>query len=599
MPLDEIRSVQALLANQKCPLSLQSLDALRARPDPYRALLCQPGGTLECSADRIGNLDSHAEAPAYRALLRKATNSHADLVLTPEYSVPWLVFDDIIQGRLLPPKGALWALGFESITPAELRALEAPVASATQPTILLHETFNHREEKQKAFIDPLVYLFWAREDDIERDVLCALVQFKTVGSRDPDHVERDHLYLGTTIYKFTSDTNPIALLGLICSDAFEFDANVKDHHDALLLLHIQLNKTPGHDAYAAYRHRLFEIASNSRVELVCLNWAAGVVSDNKRWNDIAGSVWYLAPHRGLPRDNEIDALHEHGVYYSLVDKRWHGFYLNYAPHALLLRTNSVFVQGPQVLAQHTAPQVIERLDWDPASQSWLPVPANDGFAALVRAYPPLDASLPTLCGTSSLAVERALELLAGPPGQSTNWHAVSELESLRVGKQESLKCVTVSQEDNPTREGVAFRRGRARLAQVAITLSDTELEWLPSVSDLSEGFEFSWNSTSPHRNVVAATGDGLPATLLYLGDNPEITTIKKMYAKLANALIYHEFDVLQKQGDADLTLACHATDRLCIVYRQNHTLRIFRPADYADIVKAGDTLPTDLTRGDL
>ena len=156
MPIDAIRSVQALLTEQERPLSLQSFDALRARPDPYQALLCQPGGTLECSADRIGNLDSNAESHAYRALLRKATDSHADLVLTPEYSVPWLVFDDIIQGRLLPPKGALWALGFESITPTELRALKAPVASAAQPTILLHETFNHREEKQKAFIDPVL-----------------------------------------------------------------------------------------------------------------------------------------------------------------------------------------------------------------------------------------------------------------------------------------------------------------------------------------------------------------------------------------------------------------------------------------------------------
>ena len=157
--------------------------------------------------------------------------------------------------------------------------------------------------------------------------------------------------------------------------------------------------------------------------------------------------------------------------------------------------------------------------------------------------------------------------------------------------------MTVSQEGNPAREGVAFRRGRAKLAQAAITLPDAELEWLPSVSDLSEGFEFSWNSTRPHHNVVATKGAGLPATLLYLGENPEITTIKNMHAKLANALMRHEVDVRLEQGDADLSRVSEAVDRLCIVYRQNHTLRIFRPADYADIAKAGDTLPTDLTRG--
>ena len=207
MPLNEITPVQTLLASRDRPLSLRPLDALQARPAPYQALLCQPGGTLESSPRRIGNLDSTAAAPAYRALLGKATTSHADLVLTPEYSVPWSVFNDIIQGHLIPPEGALWALGFESITPVELRTLEAAMASAAQPTILLHEPLNHRQAQQKTFIDPLVYLFWAREDNTGADVLCALVQFKTVGSRDPDHVERDHLYLGTTVYKFTAATN--------------------------------------------------------------------------------------------------------------------------------------------------------------------------------------------------------------------------------------------------------------------------------------------------------------------------------------------------------------------------------------------------------
>ena len=524
--------------------------------------------------------------------------SHADLVLTPEYSVPWQIFNDIIQGELRPPAGSLWALGFESITPADLRALEDPVATAAQPTILLHEPFDHREESQKTFIDPLVYVFWARDDNTGEDVLCALVQFKTVGSRDAEHVERDHLYLGTRIYKFTSPTNPIALLGLICSDAFEFTEHVGDHHDSLLILHIQLNQKPGHDAYAAYRRRVYEIASNSRVELLCLNWAAGVLSEDRVWNDIAGSMWCLSPLRPSPTDNEIDALHQQGVYYSLVNKRWHGFYLNYSPHVLLLRKNAVFVQGDQVLAQHTAPQVVERLGWDPASQDWIGESANDGFAAFIADYQPLGTSLPTLCDASSLAVERALELLAGPPGQSTRWHDVSELESLRLGQQESLKCVTVSQEHNPAREGVAFRMHRARVAQAAMTLPNTDLEWPPSVADLSNGFELSWDSARPHCNVVSTTGGGRPATLLYLGENPEVSTIRTLHAKLKNALTRHEVDMLLKQGDVNLDLARRATDRLCIVYRQDHRLRVFRSADYADITRAGDTPPTDLARSE-
>lgn len=598
MPICKITSIPDLFASLESPLSLGTLRALQPRPDPYQALLCQPDGTLESSTHRIGNLDSAAVAPAYTALLRKAMTSRADLVITPEYSVPWSVFNDIIQGDLLPPVGSLWALGFESITPTELRELAAVAPTAAQRTALLHEPLDDREEHQKTFIDPLVYVFWARDDNTGEDVLCALVQFKTVGSRDDDHVERDHLYLGTTIYKFTSPTNPIALLGLICSDAFEFQNHVADHHDALLLLHIQLNQKPSHDAYAAYRHRLFEIASDSRVELICLNWAAGVVADNQVWNNIAGSMWCLSPLRPSPTDNDIDAMHHGGVYYSVVNNRWHGFYLNYSPHALLLRKTAVFVDGPQVLAQHTPPQVIERIGWDAASNNWIDRVANDGFTAFIAAYEPLDSSLPTLCGTSALAVERALELLVGPAGQPAKWHDVSELESLKVGRHESLKCMTVSQEDDPGREGVAFRRSRARLAQVAVTLPTADLEWPPSVADLSNGFELSWDSTNPHCNVVVTTDGGLPATLLYLGENPEESTIRNVYAKMETALVRHEVERLLPQRTADLNRARRATDRLCIVYRHNHTLRVFRPPDYADITRSGDTLPTDLTRSE-
>ena len=155
MPLNEITPVQAVLATCGRPLSLRPLHALQARPTPYQALLCQPGGTLDSSTHRIGNLDGDAAASAYRAFLGRATTSHADLVLTPEYSVPWLVFNDIVQGNRLPPTGALWALGFESITPAEFRALKVAVDAAAQPTILLHEPLDAREEQQKTFMDPL------------------------------------------------------------------------------------------------------------------------------------------------------------------------------------------------------------------------------------------------------------------------------------------------------------------------------------------------------------------------------------------------------------------------------------------------------------
>src|SRR5688572_18036998 len=117
----QIQNVEVVLAQHDAadPLRLQPLAVLDPRREPYQALLCQPGGTIRASDDRIGNADQAAAAEMYLALLQEAVTRQSQLVVTPEYSVPWSVMNQIARGPLRPPMGALWALGFESITPAD------------------------------------------------------------------------------------------------------------------------------------------------------------------------------------------------------------------------------------------------------------------------------------------------------------------------------------------------------------------------------------------------------------------------------------------------------------------------------------------------
>jgi hypothetical protein len=377
-----IAGVDHLLAaseNAADRLRMQPLLALEPRREPYFALLCQPHGTIHASTARIGNSDSESVQPMYRGFLNRAVERQAQLVVAPEYSIPWAILTEVIAGHLRPPNGSLWALGFESITPDVLEAIGADLAGR-QDLRLIHEPFDPIQRVQKVFIDPLVYLFWSK-DALDRDVLCILVQFKTVVSRDADHVELTSLYLGTRVYKFNDLSEHVSLIGLICSDAFEFtNALVDEHHPNLLILHIQLNQRPGHIDYAAYRLRLFSVASNSNVEVVCLNWAAQVVAEGNGaapWNAIAGSAWYVAPRNVDVDDGAVDELHASGVYYSLVGRRWHGFYLNFAPHSILLRKQRVFATGPQALVQRMEPQVVERVAWDSQQAAWINAAAND------------------------------------------------------------------------------------------------------------------------------------------------------------------------------------------------------------------------------
>ena len=580
----DIVNVEQVLAGEGSEggaLRLHRLNALRPRPEPYFALLCQAHGTIHASSARIGNANSQAVAPRYRAFLNDAVESQAQLAITPEYSVPWPIIGEIIEGTQRPPKGSLWVLGCESIAPSDLESLRVTVNG--RPDVrLIHECFDPQKRAQTAFVSPLVFVFWA-VDTLGTDVLCLLVQFKTIASRDSGHVELQSLYLGTRLYKFMPDAGDIALLGLNCSDAFGFTNDlVEEHSTNLLLVHVQLNQKPAHKDYAAYRDRLIAVASDNNVEVVALNWAANVLIEDgtEPWSSIAGSAWYIAPRGVTLTDAGVNKLHRKGMYYSLVGQRWHGFYLGFAPHSLLVKKRPVFATGPQVLAARIPPEVVARRVWDCQKGAWIDDAANDGFDAFIEQYEPLQATLPDLCKQDPLAVERALELLEGPTGSVSRWHTLKELSALRVADGESLRRVTVSQETDTGREGVVFRRGRARRAQAAVTIPGQELEWPSRVADLAAGFRYRWSRNDPHSNVEPI-GGGRPAAFVYLGENAELDTLDNVHAKLRKARGIHALEALDQANDDPNDAINLAQDRLCVIYRENHKLRFYRPPGHA------------------
>lgn len=361
--------VEVILANRTKPLTLVPLFALQPDREPYHVMLLQPHGFVEVNENRIGHADAARGYNTCRTFLDAASAKHADLVVTPEYCTPWKVVGDIVSGEIRPDEGAIWALGCESITPAELRELGTRIANAGDGIFLYHEPTNQRQEAQKQYIDPLLYVFWAK-DQQAASVLCLLVQFKTAPCKDERDIEQTALYLGQDVYVFNRGPSKIRLLGLICSDAFVFTNElIEEYHPNSLILHIQLNPKPAHSDYAAYRARLCSVGSSNNVELLCLNWAQNVrelKSDgtHKNWENIAGSGWYIPPTKFRSDDTVIDEAHRKGIYYCVVSKKWHVFYLNYTEQVLLLRKQKLLITGPQALLPATCLSVAERWGWN-------------------------------------------------------------------------------------------------------------------------------------------------------------------------------------------------------------------------------------------
>lgn len=593
-----IRPVEDFLGD----LLLLPLRCLTADRQPYGAMLLQPDGPIEGTTNRVGHRNQARGASLCRSFLRQSVQEHADLVVAPEYCVPWVIANEIaaVDSTMRPAVGAIWVLGFESISLVQLQQTADGLRQAGH--FVQYESISAADAHLKSYVDPLVFVFWCSRSD-GAPILCFFVQFKTAPCRDGLDVEQRSLCLGKLVYTFNRGLNQIGLMSIICSDAFALtEAQVNDFHSNMLLLHIQLNPKPAHTDYARYRTQLLSIASNKDVELLCLNWAGDIVEwttdgKNKPWHNNAGSAFYVPPGKFSAQEPIVNEAHRNGLYYSLVG-RWHALYLNQRPHVILLQKQKVMMHGdPQALMPTTCASVVRRWTWDAEGAALaIATEAQDGFEVAVAPYPNLPEQLNALSAQSPIAVERALEMLVGAPKKSDRWFEIGVLESMRVADGEALRRITVHQDFAPDSQGVPFRKQRLQRAQDAATLPGKGVPWPPPLRDLEQGFSYAWTLGEPHQNVRATqTGNG--AGLVYLGDQSDDDDVRKVYSVLLEGTTMHAVKKATK-SNTDLTDAvARSRDRLCVVYRRDHQLhvwgvervsRIDRPPELSAFDIAGD-----------
>lgn len=573
-----ILDVEEVLRQQPRPLALISLQALNPAREPYRAILLQPSGAIEANDIRVGHDNAELGHALCSGFLSSAAQSHADLAVAPEYCVPWSVVEEIVAGQYRPPQGSIWVLGCESISPADIQALALRYNTAGQ-CVFHHEPLDARQAAQRRYVDPLLYVFWTQDQD-GQPLLFLLVQLKTVACRDYRDVEQTSLCLGRIVYAFNRGIGQMSLVSIICSDAFDFAAHIDSIHINCLIIHIQLNPKPAHADYAAYRARLCAVGTNSHVELLCLNWAQDIKEAKgggkyADWNNVAGSAWYAPPAKFSADDGLIDALHHRGLYYCLLARRWHSFFLNYEGQIIQLQKQKLLFLGEQALAPKNFVAVEERWTWKSDSKSWQPgAIADDGFGDALAGYHAIAEHLQHVSQASPLAVERAIEILMGPRGSPASWHTVKELDALHLDKdEESIRRVTVHQDKDSTRPGASYRMQRLQRAHDAIGLAQSEVPWPAPVRDLADGFKFSWRRQAPHHNIEPNAGGRGSAALVYLSDQADNSVIDSAHQKLRQAIITHAVDEAFNAGKSGEELSdtiVRAQDRLCVVFRRDN-----------------------------
>ncbi len=144
----------------------------------------QPKGEL-CFTDEEGFKSIVPEhEDKCRKFLEYASESSADIVITPEYSTPFSTLCHILDNKKEGPKnGKLWCLGMEDISCSDMEKFVSEVEKKEQICFIVEDLENII---QNSFMSCIVYLF-----RVERKLVC-VCQFKT---RCIVHVVKDHSLL--------------------------------------------------------------------------------------------------------------------------------------------------------------------------------------------------------------------------------------------------------------------------------------------------------------------------------------------------------------------------------------------------------------------
>lgn len=513
----EYKDIKTLLSTMR--LKLPNLNVLAADAHAYEVLAIQPTGEIELRDDFIGHANRGLANNKFLGYLKLAQGMDSDLVLAPEYSVPWDVLKTIIQENKLPRLGKLWILGCESITPHELREITSNIPNI----IWIHEPI---PTSSCRFLNVLAYVFKTKSNSGPvKDVI--ILQFKTQAMADVSAFERDRLIEGKTAYLLHNEEDRIRLVSLICSESLVFEpGNARgcrfDLHP-FIVFHPQLVRDPAHPNMRAYRSALFATDYSNRIEVFTLNWARGFRRGREPHSTYGGSAIYMKSDRFSRSDSRLDANHQKGLYYAhWRPQRTELSLFNFDEHVFHFRTQKVFLAGPAVLSNRNGPEMLSVWQWNEQRGEWCECsPTDDGFRQLCDSYEESQFDCCLDNPFTSVDRERLLVLTAGKLEPTADWHTIEKLPSYVAGDDERSKRLTFVQEQHGT--SVNFRKEHLRrYIKLQTVVLPNEANFPPTIQDLRGDCHLRppTNESNFRFNLISRSGSGQGATALFVDLEP-------------------------------------------------------------------------------
>lgn len=310
-----------------------NLNILKRDTQRHSIILYQHVGEFSANVNKIGNSNHDEALLKYTKLIEKAKTANADLLVTPEYSCPLNIIEQIIQNPLSQPNnGKIWILGGESINKEELIKIQR--YNNDNITVIFDETLL---EETKNFYNPLFYVFKASQNDVDK--LIILIQFKTchMGVWGGGELERNNLIQGRDIYIIKNNNSSTRLMSFICSEAMnvrqlltpQIKIDIDWDDKPYLIVNPQINPDPSYSEFILFRHFILE---SEKKELISLNWGKETTFGGQnffkdRGNTARSGVFYKTIENDFS-ENKILNNHKKGFYYLNIPRNKHVYYIN-------------------------------------------------------------------------------------------------------------------------------------------------------------------------------------------------------------------------------------------------------------------------------